>query len=58
MHIIGSTLTPFEIFVALVLAFILIILLSILASILIPIFEKWDDWVCNHFDQGDRDGRS
>lgn len=50
MHIIGSTLTPFEIFVALVLAFILIILLSILASILIPIFEKWDDWVYNHFD--------
>lgn len=44
MHIIGFTLTPFEIFVALVLAFILIILLSILAlGILIPIFEKWDD---------------
>lgn len=58
MHIIGFTLTPFEIFVALVLAFILIILLSILASILIPIFEKWDDWVYNHFDQGNRDGRS
>lgn len=59
MNILGLALTPFAIFAALVLAFILIIPAFILAlSILILIFEKWDDWVCNHFDQGDRDGCS
>ena len=51
MNILGFVLTPFAIFAALVLAFILIIPAFILAlSILILIFEKWDEWVSNHFD--------